>query len=268
MKKHLSYIFKSPPLTNCNPRSASLSLHSSCDGFALTSFLIMIPFILLLMMCTLLFTGFLTFDQSLKKVCREELWKLQDRDQKKIQKILALNPLAQKLKSEHNLLLLRLAQATALGRVEMMAYLSAQITRVQRHRARLDQVQKLILESSRRDRNLDVLRLRSRLLKTAKFLERSPYFETKLLLSTQVLSPMAVRPTSPELAPSYELQVPFREQQSVYVNWKIFFQNGSHISQRLPFRWIWKRECGVTLEKVDRGDSWKKIIRADRFFWK
>jgi hypothetical protein len=237
-------------------------------GFVITGLLFLIPFLLLLFISIQLFTGFLTFDQSLKKICREELWKLQDRDQKKIQRILSLNPLSQVLKSEYNLLLIKLAQATALGRAELVAYYSSQILKVQSHRSHLDKAQKVIMESSRFQRNVDLLRLRTQLIKAAKPFEQSDFFKTNLRMDYKYLSPMAVRPTSQDLAPSYELETSFEEKQAVYANWKITFQNGPGIAKRLPFFWTWKRECVVTLEKTGQADSWKKIIRADKFFWR
>lgn len=254
-----------------NDPLAGMANHARNDqdrGFILGGMLVLLPLILLMLLCGTLLGGFLTLDQGLKKICREELWKIQDQEQQKIQNLLRLNPLALQLKVEHDLLLLKIAQATAAGRLEVAAYFAGKLQRNLSQRKRLERMQKFFLESSRLSKNRQIISLRQRLQKFAAPMARSSYFTTQLLIQPSLFGPMSVRPAFQDLAPPYELAESFSEKQALRLFWKVEFRNGPFLSQRLPFHWKWERECGVTLEKNERVNSWQKIILTDRSFWK
>lgn len=237
-------------------------------GFVLVSSLALFPCVLALIAAVYLFSGFLTHDQQLKKICRETLLSLQEKESQLIDQLLLLNSQALLLKAKALQHKIGIAKAVAAGRPEVAFYHGIQLKEVTVKRQRLEKLQETLLRVSKYQTLSKIMQLRSRLNLLQKSFHNGGFYESFLFFNPQKSHALAVKPLFRDLAPPYELKKNFRLEQAVSISWKLVLRNGPLLKERLPFHFQWKRSCGVTLEQKKKGNQWQKIILTDKYFWK
>lgn len=234
-------------------------------GFALAFLLAILPvFIAGLVFCFSSF-GFVQNDLAMKYQCRVEGRNGQKEVAPLLTGLLALNPLAVRLRAEWIQALYELWIALASENPGAIAAATKKCLVIKEKRGQLDQKQKQLIRQSNLLLQKSHLITKQKLFTTAAHL--SNIFLKFDLVSLRGKAPrLAVRPDSADVAPTYGPVADFNNEQALAHEWQYQVSVRSPYSQFLPGIYSFKKACAVTLEK--ERISWvPKIIRG-RFLLK
>lgn len=229
-------------------------------GFALALTLALMPPLIAGFLVGFSSLGFIQNDLALKFQCRQEGLQSQNRVKPLLSALLSLNPLASALKAQSIVAAKELSAAIASLNPVAIAAATSHYNQIKEKRGRLDQQQKQLIKESNK-------LLRSSHHLTAQSLRRTGHQSSNILLEAKLLSirgqapQLAVRPDSPDLAPTYSPVPNFEETQALAHEWQYQVQVRAPFSQFLKGTFQFKKACAVTLTK--EGSEWlPKIIRG------
>lgn len=179
-----------------------------------------------------------------------------------LEKMMALNPTAMKLRTQRGLVEAEIAVALATGQLEVVAALKLRRRQILLQQKTLDQLQKSIL--TRANTNLangawDMQHSLSNLLRKNQNRQNAWVNYNFTTLSPKIPI-LAITPKDQKLAPEYRLKKDFENQQALSLtwfqdyNWKSFMKYTNQNNNRQ------KSQCRVTLEE----NTWKTKIQKDR----
>lgn len=231
-------------------------------GSALAIILAILPvFIAGALLCFSLL-GLVQNDLAMKYECRTEGQKGQKRVSPLLSTLLALNPVAIALKAELAKAIAELATAVASENPVAIAKATARYTKVLEKRDKLDRRQKQLVKQSN-------LFLQQTHTFTALSLRRTGAIASNILLKTELGSvrgkapKLAVRPDSPDIAPTYSLIDDFENKQALAHEWQYRIQVRPPFSNFLKGEFIFKKACAVSLAKEN--SSWHPKIIVGKF---
>lgn len=225
----------------------------------------LIPLLLTFTAAAILMSGFLNIDQKYKHQCRQELIEVQESNAKMMRALFAMNPIALALKIAYETERLRLLAAAAAGQKTMVLYHIYRIYQISQRRKHLDRAQQAILKAAHALNRGAVWKIRFALQRSAMTHPTGRVFSMSMIPLESNSHGLAVRPKTQDVAPEYEPESSFEEKQSLSLSWKVKFRSGETLRTSLPFRFEWKRYCGVTLRK--EGSHWKSLIEMDKLYW-
>ncbi|MGZ5279960.1 MAG: hypothetical protein ACXWC9_08460 [Pseudobdellovibrionaceae bacterium] len=251
-------------LQRSNQLTASKILRKQ-NGFASTIFLSILP-VLLAGLFFLLFSQYYlkNWMQSLH-ICRTELLETQSSVGKTLEKLMALNAEARALRVALQAAFAEFATGIATSNPALIAKANRDIAQIKRLQKKLDVIQKSYIWDS----NAKML---SGIQKVARSLRSQDQWNQahlpdlfsfrihRIKTSPKVL---AVKPDRPEIAPVYELQNDFTDQQSLNVSWTSEFQTRS----KETIRWLsnhhhFKQSCSASLK--EKGRSFPPTLSEDK----
>lgn len=231
-------------------KSNSLSLKNK-SGFVLAFFLFLIPLFL---------AGFFVLSTTIQwhqihSELESHCLKLQNqsffRQRNKLKQLLGLNPMAKKLSAEKMAVQLKIAAAVASGQIELVSILKVKLEKILIQQEKLAQKQQQILMQSREEFARQSLQITKTLLQ----LQQKIRSRTNPLWKLEFSSPhgkhprLAVTAVSTDIAPVYELEMDFENQQSWLVHWTTQLKPGSSMSALLHFNHEVSQQCRMTLSK-------------------
>ncbi|MEK2646709.1 hypothetical protein [Bdellovibrio sp. BCCA] len=227
-------------------------------GSALAIILAVLPvFIAGALLCFSLL-GILQNDLGLKYQCRVEGQNGQKRVAPLLSSLLALNPVAVAVKAELAEAILELEAAIASENPVAIAKATKHYTQVLEKRDKLDHRQKQLIKQS------DLLLQQSHTF-TSMNLRRTGGSASNILLKVDLDSvrgkapKLAVRPDSPDIAPTYSPVDDFENKQALAHEWQYRVQVRPPFSNFLKGEFSFKKACAVSLAKEN--SSWlPKII--------
>jgi hypothetical protein len=204
---------------------------------------------------------------ELRYTCRKELLATEKAVGQNLSELMKLNPLAQSLRLHRKLALLKLAAVAANPAAE--AAVLAELARIEQQQVALGQRQKALLLTAQA--HLRLGSLRTEMLLSSLHRQKSPRFQKLAHLSLSQLyssaSHLAVRADDPtEVAPTYELEPHFEEQQSLQTFWRLEYSwlNSTWIQRFLHWRKILISDsCRASLR--EKAGQFRAILNEDRF---
>lgn len=235
------------------------------NGFALALILSLIPFFVAGLVFAFSFVNIIQTDLALKYICREGGLQGQQKVSGLLESLLSLNPKARDLKREQIQTEKSLASARALGNPFLIASYSAKLAKIVAQRLQLDIRQKQLIQQS----NIHLSRAHS---DTKIELRKQSENVTNPLLKFQLASlqgtapTLAVRPDTPDMAPTYSPERDFENKQALAHEWQYRLSVRAPYSSFLKNEFTLKKTCAVTLRKEN--SSWVIKIIKGRSSWK
>lgn len=246
--------------------SQKISALTFCSqrGIGVVFLLSLMPFLTALCLALIIMGSVLTLDQRLKQLCRETLIVAQEKSATSLKTLLQLNPLAQQLRLKKRTTEIAYAAAIASGNKVLALRLRAELAKIQIQREQLDRMQRLILRRQDVSNLMALQNVKAQLRAVLFQLIKPTLFLHEIYFSRMNHVSLAVKPDMPDLAPVYELQAKFEEQQtlSVFWNWSVY----SRVTELRRYPLSFARECSVTLTK--RKNQWNPLLRTDKLLLK
>lgn len=233
-------------------------------GFAAILVISLLPCLLAGLFLVAVLMSFLQTDLELKHRCRNGGLTGQALVRPHLASLLALNPLATTLKIQENTLLVKLAAAISSGNVPAITALKVQLAKIRQRRQELDIRQKqliqqsnLVLSRSHSSTAFDIRRRSQELKKKFFFLNLS------LRTLPEEAPDLAVRPDSPDIAPTYSPEENFETRQALAHRWQYRLTPHGPLAHFLSGTFQFEKACAVTLTKEVRG--WKTLITKGKY---
>lgn len=223
-------------------------LRENENGFVLCSSLLLISTVIASLVFIFFFQSVVRKNSEIKSACLEFNFKFQDKQRRRLEALLSLNPRARRLRQDLEIAKKRYRQALLTGTPQVIAAARAQILLVEMQRLVLDGKQRtLLMQSSFEEKSFRV--------QIERQLQR--HFHSPASLVIQINS-LAVEPDrGGEVAPLYQLKSNFMYSQKSQAVWKTTFEN--YIYSRafflkqnlvsLPNRQKWENSCAATIEE-------------------
>lgn len=207
--------------------------------------------------------GVLQTDLKLKHTCRQEGRKAQEKVLPRLESLLGLNPKSRKLQAERLRLELMMKAAVARGDVANATLLKAKLAIVEARQIELDLRQKQIINQS----NLDLRRghhnTTNLLTREAARSSVKTLLKLKLRLSPLPAPKLAVRPDSPDLAPTYSPAPDFETRQALAQQWHYDIAVQWPLMQKPALSFKFSKACAVSLRK--ESFKWKVVLSKAKF---
>jgi hypothetical protein len=249
-------------------RSSSPTLKQ--QGFIAILLLSILPILMAAIVALLLS---LSTQQALmagRYACRKGLLRYQEQSAQQLTSLLAFNEKIRLLRIENGALKLQLAAAIASQNLPAVAMAQHRLKLVQQHMTVIDISQRSILNASRMLKLQTQSELAAQIIKGRPESSRiSPFMRVSFTNPATELRTLAVVPDRPgSLAPIYEPQEPFIENQSSQASWsvRIGIEKIHKFYPWLSSRVQWKESCGASLKK--EAHQWQPRLvtaRAVRF---
>ncbi len=228
------------------------------SGSVLILTLTLVPIFLTCLFGLSYYLNFLSLQAQVQKVCFSDPPKAQREVVPQLTELLALNPMARKLKSTEGGLKIALAQAM-IGLPETVALvtqLQEQLELVRAQRAALEKRQKQIIFASSRTMNNSMRTTNDWLNKIFKEHARTrPWLESKYQVKKGPEHGLAVEPELSDIAPPYRLRRNFESEQSLAHSWQVSLRVTSWLSNWMDQELKWRGTCSNTLGS--HGQSFK-----------
>nr|BFD60792.1 hypothetical protein CKG001_28990 [Bdellovibrio sp. CKG001]BFD68399.1 hypothetical protein HAGR004_34210 [Bdellovibrio sp. HAGR004] len=236
----------------------------SNHGFAAILIVSLLPCLLAGFFLITVLMSFLQIDLELKHRCRTGGLSGQAAVRPHLTTLLALNPLATTLKMQETVLLTKLATATAAGNLPLIAALKVKLAAVKQRQQELDIRQKQLIQQSNislaRHHSSTGYQIRQRSMEI-----QNRFFFLNLSLRALPESPprLAVRPDSPDIAPTYSPEENFETRQALAHRWQYQLTPRGPLSYFLSGSFQFEKACAVTLTREVRG--WSTLITKGKY---
>lgn len=234
-------------------------------GFALALILGLVPLLIAGLVFTFSLVSTIQTDLSLKYACRNGGIQGQKKVAPLLESLMSLNPKAHHLKKEYLQTQDALASAIAAQNPILIARYTAKLATIEAQRLALDIRQKQIIQQS----NIHLTWAHAK-TKTQLRLESNKMSNPLLKLQIESLrgtAPLlAVRPDTPDLAPTYSPERDFEIKQALAHEWQYRLGVRAPYSSFLKSEFTLKKTCSVTLRKED--SSWVIKIIKGKFSWR
>lgn len=215
-------------------------------GFITASMITFLPVCLAFLWGTFTATGLMQYELRLSHICRSSLLQTQNKVAPLLTRLLALNPLARKLKIQHERAEKALKMAISVGHGPAIAAAQLKVNLLRLRRLELELQQKELLARSSREMQIGYERSGLELQRAARAGQKatSALLEIQFHLTKQrPVVKLAVRPEYSDLAPPYELESPFPNRQSMEHLW----QYRARLKGPMPGHFEFHKGCSVTL---------------------
>lgn len=214
-----------------------------------------------------LFTGFSFFKSDLGTLntCRVLQLETQNKVAKNLTKLLRLNPTALRLRLSQIRAQKALAAAISAGNPVGIAAAETYLLHIQMQRQALDIRQKALIVGAD-----TLLKTGSRRIQDALLREWNHHtqglkiwFEGHLKLASRHVPSLAVQADFPEIAPLYQIRVPFSEFQHWSETWTLDLKTSSLVSKFFNFHGRFHRSCDSSIYL--EGTGWTAKLKKARF---
>lgn len=233
-------------------------------GFALVMTMALLPLMIAGFFLVWGAIGFFQQDLAIKHACRQEGITGQNKTGPLLQKLLATNPEAKKLKIQ----LEEVDREIAFARTSNQAALAGLMIKrsvIQLKRVALDLKQKRLIQESNRE--LSRAHHRGRAEIRGRLQDTSSFFIAIQLKNLKGKPPrLAVRPDYSDIAPTYSPVPDFSHQQALAHEWHYTASVGAPFSNFLPGKFEFKKACAVTLQ--EDLSKWLPQIIKDNYSWR
>ncbi|MEK6773774.1 MAG: hypothetical protein AABY64_07530 [Bdellovibrionota bacterium] len=237
--------------------------NSNQNGFIIISFIALVPFLLAGIFAFASVIQLSNIKTNLETKCLGVQNQSFHRQRQRLVKLLKLNPKASRLSLEKIQVKAKMAAALALGQLELLAILEIKLNKILIQQEKLDLEQRLILNQAQEEfvrSELSILKDLHRLQN--QIIKRNPPL---WILSFEKPNPgrprLAVRANGTDIAPTYDLQVNFQNEQLWRIHWIMKIQSGLRMISFLKFNLEVNQECALTLQQNNEDFS---IIAPDK----
>jgi hypothetical protein len=237
----------------------------SQKGFVTVMFLALLPVLITAGLGVMFCFSFLKTDMAILNVCRSEQLAVQNKVGRDLEKLLAMNPRALKLRADEAAARIKLQAASASGIPPAIAAAEARLLYVQLTRQDLAFRQKVLIQSAN-------LKFTQGALQVSRSLQQewqeqtsrvSPWLNLSFRLNPPQVPKLSVRPDLPDAAPAYETVPQFEEVQSWAHSWQIQFRGKDWLKNFPNFGGRFQRSCATSL--YSRNPEWIGKLKKDRF---
>lgn len=232
---------------------------------ALLWLVVTLPLILSVLFVSSAVITFHIHKQDAIDTCRENLLSLQSRNSQALQRMLSLNPEALRLRAELLLVNQQLLAATIAGQPALIAALKSRKLAIRFQQRRLDQIQKNILQTTKRSHELLLKRAHQiqRNLLRQQTRDSSNWVNLGVILTPVSKAIIAIKPDDNRLAPTYSAYQNFEQKQSVSLSWKSTYQWRGAFEKLIPNqKFIF--QCRVSIKEK----KWHPFVQKDKLLAK
>ncbi|MDG0815458.1 hypothetical protein [Bdellovibrio svalbardensis] len=224
-------------------------------GFALALMMALLPILIGLILVTFAIVSFVQIDLKLHQICRSESLKGQEAVAPLLKSLLALNPLALKLKLE---LIQAKAQAVsgnpaALAR---LAQVEAKVLKLITQQQQLIKQSNLLLLKAHTSNQIKLWNEKDQTLRTI------PLFKSELQVLSSKVPTLAVRPDSIDRPPTYSPAENFSNRQALEQRWQYRLSITKPLQPFLTGNYVFEKSCAVTLK--EENSKWFPQMKRDR----
>lgn len=229
-------------------------------GFALAITMALLSILVGMVLLLFAALGIMQFNQQTQYACRSGGLQGQKLVAPLLKSLLALNPLALKLKAEEAAAQTRLYAAMATGNATAVAAAEARLLRIQTQRSELDQKQKTLIRESNRLLSINHKLTQGKIRQALQDgLSTISYLKVDSQLNRTTTPELAVRPDYTDIAPTYSPADKFEERQALAHSWQYRLRVRNSFQDFLDGDIKWSPNCSVTLKQ--EGLSWIPKIR-------